>query len=149
MPSAAILRFRCLMARSMPLSPTWTSSGLHWTGSVGFGKGRRIWQTFVHIATLRRKHHCPPMTDPAQTRPVGVKAPHGSRTFEITWADGEKSTYPHEILRGFCPCAGCQGHSGSIKFQSGANLELREIEQVGNYALGLTWGERHNSGIDS
>ncbi len=89
------------------------------------------------------------MTDPARTRPVGVKAPHGSRTFEITWADGEKSTYPHEILRGFCPCAGCQGHSGSIKFQSGANLELREIEQVGNYALGLTWGDGHNSGIYS
>jgi DUF971 family protein len=89
------------------------------------------------------------MTDPARTRPVGVKAPHGSRTFEITWGDGQKSSYPHEILRGFCPCAGCQGHSGTIKFQSGANLELREVEQVGNYALGLTWGDGHNSGIYS
>jgi DUF971 family protein len=88
------------------------------------------------------------MTDPAR-KPVGVKAPHGSRTFEISWADGEKMTYPHEILRGFCPCAGCQGHSGSIKFQSGSNLELREIEQVGNYALGLTWADGHNSGIYS
>ena len=89
------------------------------------------------------------MTDSARTRAVGVKAPHGSRTFEISWADGTKSAYPHEILRGFCPCAGCQGHSGSIKFQSGVNLELREIEQVGNYALGLTWGDGHNSGIYS
>ena len=28
-PSAAIFRLRCLMARSIPLSPTATSSGLH------------------------------------------------------------------------------------------------------------------------
>jgi DUF971 family protein len=55
--------------------------------------------------------------------------------------------YPHEILRGYCPCAGCQGHAGTIRFLSGGNLELREIEQVGNYALGLTWGDGHASGI--
>jgi DUF971 family protein len=87
------------------------------------------------------------MTDAARTKPVGVKAPHGSRTFEVRWADGAQSSYPHEILRGFCPCAGCQGHSGSIKFQTGGNLELTGIEQVGNYALGLTWADGHNSGI--
>jgi DUF971 family protein len=87
------------------------------------------------------------MTDAAKTRPLGVKAPHGSRTFEVSWADGAKSRYPHEILRGFCPCASCQGHSGTIKFQTGGNLDLTAIEQVGNYALGLTWGDGHHSGI--
>jgi DUF971 family protein len=66
---------------------------------------------------------------------------------DISWADGQRTTYPHEILRGFCPCAGCQGHSGTIRFQGGNNLELTEIERVGNYALGLTWGDGHNSGI--
>jgi DUF971 family protein len=29
------------------------------------------------------------------------------------------------------------------------DLELREIEQVGNYALGLTWADSHSSGIYS
>jgi len=87
------------------------------------------------------------MTDAARIRPVGVKAPHGARTFEVRWADGAKSFYPHEILRGFCPCATCQGHSGTIKFVSGHNLELTNIEQVGNYALGLTWADGHHSGI--
>ena len=42
MPSAAILRFKCLIARSMPLSPTWTSRDLHSTVSVGLDKGRLL-----------------------------------------------------------------------------------------------------------
>ena len=85
----------------------------------------------------------------SQFRPTAIKAPHGALIFELTWADGVKSSYPHEILRGYCPCAGCQGHSGAIRFQDGGNLELREIERVGNYALSFTWGDSHSSGIYS
>jgi DUF971 family protein len=84
---------------------------------------------------------------PLPEKPVAVRAPHGSRVLEITWADQHKCAYPHEILRGFCPCASCQGHSGEIRFQAGHNLELRDIEQVGNYALSFTWGDGHSSGI--
>ena len=36
-----------------------------------------------------------------------------------------------------------------IQFQEGGNLELRNIEQVGNYALGLGWGDAHDTGIYS
>jgi DUF971 family protein len=89
------------------------------------------------------------MSEAERIRATNVRAPHGARTFEITWADGHKSAYPHEILRGFCPCATCQGHSGSIRFIAGVDLDLREIEQVGNYALGLTWADGHSSGIYS
>jgi DUF971 family protein len=82
-------------------------------------------------------------------RPTAIKAPHGAQIFEVTWADGLTVPYPHEILRGYCPCAGCQGHSGEIRFQDGGNTELREIERVGNYALSFTWGDSHSSGIYS
>jgi DUF971 family protein len=89
------------------------------------------------------------MTDTPRSRPTGVKAPHGAKELEISWADGHRSLLPHEILRGYCPCAGCQGHSGMIQFQEGGNLELRNLEQVGNYALGLGWGDGHDTGIYS
>lgn len=79
--------------------------------------------------------------------PTGVRAPHGATELEISWADGRKLSYPHRILRGYCPCAGCQGHSGTVRFVPGRDLELREIEQVGNYALSLRWGDGHASGI--
>ena len=82
-----------------------------------------------------------------RTTPTGVKAPHGARTFEITFADGQAFRIPHRILRGYCPCASCQGHSGSIRFVDAGDPELREIQQVGNYALELGWGDAHSTGI--
>ena len=51
------------------------------------------------------------MTDP-QFAANAVRSPRGASITEIDWADGHKGIYPHEILRGYCPCAGCQGHSG-------------------------------------
>lgn len=90
------------------------------------------------------------MTPSPKTTPTAVKAPHGARVFELSWADGVTHRYPHRILRGFCPCAGCQGHGGgALKFVEPGDLEIRKIERVGNYALGLTWGDSHDGGIYS
>jgi DUF971 family protein len=87
-----------------------------------------------------------PATDPRST-PTGVKAPHGARIFEISWADGTTHRLPHRILRGYCPCAGCQGHGGTTRFIDAGDPELREVGQVGNYALELGWGDGHATGI--
>jgi DUF971 family protein len=87
------------------------------------------------------------MTAEPQFTPTGVRAPHGARELEISWGDGRKYKYQHDILRGYCPCAGCQGHSGTLRFVPGGNLELRDVAQVGNYALSFTWGDAHDSGI--
>lgn len=81
--------------------------------------------------------------------PVGIKAPHGSSWFEISWADTAQSRVPNAILRGYCPCAGCQGHGGQISYQLGFDSELKDIEPVGNYALRLVWGDGHGSGLYS
>ena len=80
-------------------------------------------------------------------KPVAIRSPRGARTSEIDWADGHKGVYPHAVLRGYCPCAGCQGHTGTIRFveASGVQLELDEIEPVGNYALRLAWFDGHGS----
>ena len=89
--------------------------------------------------------------DPRREKAVRVRSPRGARVTEIDWADGHKGIYPHKILRGFCPCAGCQGHSGEIKFidVDGIALELEEIEKVGSYALALKWFDGHSTGIYS
>jgi ATP-binding protein involved in chromosome partitioning len=34
-----------------------------------------------------------------------------------------------------------------VTFQAGRNADLRDLKPVGNYALGLTWGDAHESGI--
>jgi len=82
---------------------------------------------------------------------LAVRSPRGATLTEIDWGDGHKGKYPHAILRGYCPCAGCQGHTGTITFQkaTGIQLDLDRIEPVGNYALGLTWFDGHSSGLYS
>lgn len=80
-------------------------------------------------------------------RPTGVKAPHGARDFIISWDSGETHRISHKILRGYCPCAGCQGHSGEIRYQENPGPELLELSTVGNYALELKWGDGHQTGI--
>lgn len=95
--------------------------------------------------------------DPTPTRVVAraVRAPHGASSLEIDWSTGETSCLPHWILRGFCPCADCQGHVGPLCYVAGtdtlerAALELREIVRVGNYALRLVWGDGHQAGLYS
>ena len=91
------------------------------------------------------------MTDPKFV-PKAIRSPRGARTTEIDWADGHKGIYPHAILRGYCPCAGCQGHSGTIAFvqhDEGIALEIDEMKPVGNYALEIVWFDGHSSGIYS
>lgn len=82
-------------------------------------------------------------------KPVGVKAPHGSPWFEISWDDGVTHKLSNAVLRGYCPCAGCQGHSATIQYVSGRDTDLTDIEQVGNYALKLVWSDGHNTGLYS
>lgn len=92
------------------------------------------------------------MTSDATFRCKAVRSPRGATVTEIDWGDGHKGILPHEILRGYCPCAGCQGHEGSIRFiypTSHNQTELDTIEAVGNYALQLRWFDGHRSGIYS
>ncbi len=76
-----------------------------------------------------------------------IHASRGARVLHAVFADGHRGEYPHELLRGYCPCAQCQGHTGPVRFVEGGDLELREIEEVGNYGLQLTWGDGHATGI--
>jgi DUF971 family protein len=90
------------------------------------------------------------VTEAERPAPIELRAPQGARVVEIDWSDGATSSYRHAILRGFCPCASCQGHHGPIGWvdgTEGANLELANVEEVGNYAIQLGWADGHATGI--
>ncbi len=80
-----------------------------------------------------------------------VRSPRGTRVTEIEWGDGHVGVYPHEILRGYCPCAGCQGHEGAISYipPTDTQMEIDSIEPIGNYALRFDWFDGHGSGLYS
>jgi DUF971 family protein len=70
------------------------------------------------------------------------------RRLRLTWNDGHAAEYPYDYLRGWCPCAGCQGHTGRIRYQPPANpVDIGAIKPVGNYAISLAFSDGHGTGI--
>jgi DUF971 family protein len=70
------------------------------------------------------------------------------RRLRLTWNDGHAAEYGYDYLRGWCPCAGCQGHSGQIRYRPPANpVTVESIKPVGNYAISLAFSDGHGTGI--
>ncbi len=65
----------------------------------------------------------------------------------VLWDDDTLNDYPFAYLRGWCPCAVCQGHGGERRFVEVDNPQLVRVNMVGNYALNLTWDDGHETGI--
>jgi DUF971 family protein len=67
----------------------------------------------------------------------------------LTWSDGHVGEYDYAYLRGWCPCAGCQGHSGlKIHFHRPPGpVTAESIKPVGNYAISIAWSDGHGTGI--
>lgn len=67
----------------------------------------------------------------------------------VRWADGHVSTYPFTYLRGYCPCAACQGHGGGpLDWQDPpADLGLQGVRLVGAYGINPVWSDGHDTGI--
>ena len=90
----------------------------------------------------------PPATQPPPyPEPVEVRHEQGARRLVISWEGGHVSAYGLDYLRSWCPCASCQGHAPSARYLDLHDQRLAHVEAVGNYALGLTWGDGHNTGI--
>jgi len=85
--------------------------------------------------------------------PKSLKRPE-PHILRIEWRDGTTSTVKLTDLRKECPCANCKGEEIAGKktmpafpmFSPGMN-ELKEIKQVGNYAIQPVWGDGHDTGI--
>ena len=65
----------------------------------------------------------------------------------VTWDDGHVGEYNEIYLRGYCPCALCQGHGPQRRFIDTPDAKLVEIRGVGNYAIEMFWRDGHSTGI--
>ncbi len=81
--------------------------------------------------------------------PVEARRLPEERRLRLTWNDGHVGEYGYQLLRGWCPCAMCQGHSVlELTFHPPAQpVEPRRIEPVGNYGLSFLWSDGHGTGI--
>ncbi len=83
--------------------------------------------------------------------PVGIKVHRKSRRLEMGFNDGTSFQYSFEFLRVFSPSAETRGHGNSDgKLEHGKrDVDVSEVEQVGNYALRPRFSDGHESGIYS
>ena len=80
----------------------------------------------------------------------------------ITWADGHESVLPLKMVRAQCPCATCRElRAGGAAAASepadpfrvldtrnaGLTAVMVDVEQMGTYAMRITWEDGHTSGI--
>ena len=79
--------------------------------------------------------------------PIEINHVKSAGVVRVTWDDGHVGEYGHEYLRGYCPCALCQGHGAQRKFISVPGAALQEIRAVGNYAIEFRWHDGHSTGI--
>ena len=80
-------------------------------------------------------------------RPALVNHIEEEKLVRILWDDDHLSDYPLGYLRGWCPCAVCQGHGGERRFVHVEDPQLVSSSQVGNYALNFFWQDGHQTGI--
>jgi DUF971 family protein len=81
-------------------------------------------------------------------QPVEIHLSEADATLAIRWDDGAATTYHLRYLRGWCPCAKCQGHfSGTYRFIDSPGVRLLDVEPVGAYAIRPVWSDGHSSGM--
>ncbi len=83
--------------------------------------------------------------------PTEIKLHQQSKKLEVAFSDGSRFELPCEYLRVFSPSAEVRGHGpGQEVLQVGKiNVEIKNIEPVGQYAVVLEFSDGHNSGIYS
>jgi len=80
-----------------------------------------------------------------------------SGDLELIWPGKPNGIIPIKLLRDQCPCATCSGESvilqtakpQKIFLETPGRYDVRTIQPVGNYAITISWGDGHNTGIYS
>jgi DUF971 family protein len=90
------------------------------------------------------------MTD-KNPRPTELNLHQKSRVLEIGFDDGAQFRLPCEYLRVYSPSAEVRGHGpGQEVLQIGKEqVNITDIEPVGNYAVRLRFDDGHDSGLYS
>lgn len=74
------------------------------------------------------------------------------KELQIIWDDNSEDVLSLKDLRKFCPCATCLAEREKqskmfIPIYSANQVTIRNIKQMGNYAVQIEWKDGHNTGI--
>lgn len=86
------------------------------------------------------------MSEPAFA-PKDIAVENDDQRVRVTWKDGHESLIPVRRVRGYCPCAECQGHGGDLAYIENACDGIEGAEMVGRYAILFRFADGHDTGI--
>ncbi|MDP2362833.1 MAG: DUF971 domain-containing protein [Ignavibacteria bacterium] len=83
--------------------------------------------------------------------PVKIKVVE-KKELQIIWDDGSEDLLNLKQLRKLCPCATCLAERDKqskmyIPLFAENQITVKSLNQVGNYAIQITWNDGHNTGI--
>ncbi len=84
-------------------------------------------------------------------KPIQIKVLN-NKDLMIKWEDNSVNKINLSKLRRLCPCATCvdyrENQSDSyIPFYMSDQISIKNLNIIGNYAVGITWKDGHNTGI--
>lgn len=85
------------------------------------------------------------------TQPTALTVHRKSRVLEVSFADGKAFRIPFELMRVYSPSAEVKGHGpGQEVLQTGKrNVDVVQLDAVGNYAVQPRFSDGHDTGIYS
>ncbi len=87
------------------------------------------------------------MSDP----PTNIRALQADQILEVVWPEGPVDRFPYRLLRAECPCAACRNEwTGERMLDPNSirpDLKLVGMENIGTYAVQLSWNDGHSSGL--
>src|SRR3954471_2454819 len=83
--------------------------------------------------------------------PVELRLKRAAKRLEIEFDDGSRFSLPAEYLRVESPSAEVQGHAPHEKklVAGKRDVNIAAVEPIGNYAVRITFTDRHDTGIYS
>ncbi len=83
--------------------------------------------------------------------PKDIKVKRKARVLEVTWQDGELTSYPLRFLRQQCRCAACvhefTGQQLLDPETVPENIGAANLALVGRYAVQIAFSDDHSTGI--
>ena len=84
-------------------------------------------------------------------KPAIIKVPLKKNLY-VKWDENSETLVDLKKLRRLCPCATCAALRDSqsktfIPIFSENQITISNIEEIGNYAISISWKDGHNTGI--
>ena len=91
------------------------------------------------------------MNDHKRPWPTEIRLRKDRKALNVRFDDGVDFELPAEYLRVLSPSAEVQGHSKEqrVTVPGKIDVAIAAVDPVGNYAVRLTFGDGHNSGLFS